>query len=91
MKKLTTSEKNALKKARHDIGYYSISELQTMFSDCGRAKIDYLVNTGRLKYISPNNRVKYIKLEDFLNYLQHEKELSKHFLTNSKAQSIKSK
>lgn len=84
MKELTKTEKSALKKARFGIGYYSISELQAMFSDCGRSKIDYLINSGELSSISPNNRERYVKLEDFLSCLQKEKELSTQF-TNSKA------
>lgn len=84
MKKSTPAEREALKQARHEIGYYSISELQIMFSSCGRSKIDYLVNSGKLKYISPNNREKYIKLSDFLFVLQNEKELSKQLLNSSK-------
>ncbi len=74
-----------LQQVRHSIGYYSIKELQVMFLSCGRAKIDYLVNSGKLKFISPNNREKYIKLEDFLSCLQNEKELSKQQLASSKA------
>lgn len=85
MKRTFSKENEMLQSVRHSIGYYSIRELQVMFSGCGRAKIDYLVNSGKLKFISPNNREKYIKLEDFLFYLQNEKELSKQQLASSKA------
>lgn len=61
--------KNALIETRHHAGLYSIKELCTMFG-CGRAKIDFALNTGQLKYISPNNRERFIYLEDFLSFMK---------------------
>lgn len=65
MARLTNQE---LMDARHKIGLYSVSELCSMF-ECGRAKIDSLLNTGQLKYISPNGRTRYVYLNEYLELL----------------------
>lgn len=61
---------NKLIEIRHERGLYSIVELCAMFG-CGRAKIDFALNTGQLKYVSPNNRDRFIFINDFLVYMEN--------------------
>lgn len=65
MARLTNQE---LMDARHKMGIYSVSELCCMF-ECGRAKIDVLLNKGQLKYISPNGRTRYVYLNEYLELI----------------------
>lgn len=66
---MSQEQEEKLRKARHDIGLYTIKELAVMF-DCGRQSIDNAINTGQLKYISPNNKTRYVFVSDFLKYSQ---------------------
>lgn len=59
-----------LVEARHNLGLYSIRELQIMFS-CGRETIDFAINSGKLKYLSPNNKDRYVYLKDFQKYMEN--------------------
>lgn len=65
---MNEEEKRKLKQTRHQLGIYSIAELSEMFN-VGRHKIDFLLNTGLLKYISPNGRTRYIFLKEYVELL----------------------
>ncbi len=80
----------ALIKARHDIGLFSIKEIREMFprkdgKPMSRYTIDYLINSNQLKYVSPNGRDRYVFLKDYItattNY--NKKKMSPSFNGNS--------
>lgn len=63
-----TEGKEELRQSRRLLGLYTIKELSDMF-DIGRHKIDLMINTGKLKYVSPNGKTRYILLKDYVNVL----------------------
>ena len=64
---MSEDQKKVLIQVRHERGLYQIKELCAMFG-CGRSKIDFALNTKKLKYISPNGRDRFIYLDDFLKF-----------------------
>ena len=60
--------KEELRLSRRLLGLYTIKELSDMF-DIGRHKIDLMINTGKLKYVSPNGKTRYVLLKDYVNAL----------------------
>ena len=57
--------KEELRLSRRLLGLYTIKELSDMF-DIGRHKIDLMINTGKLKYVSPNGKTRYVLLKDYV-------------------------
>lgn len=89
---MSKEEINTLVEDRHRLGLYSVIELAKMFS-VGRSAIDYLLNTGQLKFISPNNKSRFILLKDYLACIgvskeDIEKNYDKYLLKFNKKEAI---
>jgi len=62
---------DALANARHAIGLYSISEMCEIFprangKPMSRHTVDFLINSGQLRYVSPNGRDRYVFLAEYI-------------------------